>query len=70
MNKIQKYLYSFVIGIGFMSLSFFSEIVSGSFKDLINFVNSFLFYIGYGMAVTFGILAVIKLFEDPVENKQ
>jgi hypothetical protein len=56
----QNTFYCFIVGIGFMSLQFFSDSNSANFNDFITMINGLLFYIGYVMTILFGVMTAIK----------
>ncbi|ANC77528.1 hypothetical protein ABE65_012255 [Fictibacillus phosphorivorans] len=55
MNRLQHLLYGFLVGLGFMSLSLVDLERFGPFGDLIYFINTILFYVGYGVVVFLGV---------------
>ncbi|MBN3555756.1 hypothetical protein JYA63_15875 [Fictibacillus nanhaiensis] len=64
MKRLQHLLYGFIVGIVFLALGLVDVERFGPFRDLIYFINTILFYIGYGVVVVLGIWILLKVMEE------
>jgi len=70
MNRLQHLLFGFVVGLGFMSLSFVDVERFGPFGGLIWFINTVLYYVGYGVVVVLGVWILFLVMGELGEQSQ
>ncbi|MBH0166761.1 hypothetical protein IHV12_17710 [Fictibacillus sp. 7GRE50] len=70
MNRLQHLLYGFLVGLGFMSLSLVDLERFGPFGALIWFINTVLYYVGYGVVVVLGVWILFIVMGELGEQSQ
>ena len=70
MNRLQHLLYGFLVGLGFISLSFVDLERFGPFNALIWFINTVLYYVGYGVVIVLGVWILFILMVELGESSK
>ncbi|WP_137789195.1 hypothetical protein [Bacillus sp. E(2018)] len=70
MKRLQHLLYGFLVGLGFMSLSIVNLERFGPFGALIWFINTVLYYVGYGVVIVLGVWILFILMVELGESSK